>query len=196
MNRVRAGPIDDSFCADNFAHEKVLARFVLGGARKNTSTGLMRSIVCFVVEAARLMPSRSESIMTKVSVAMVSGFVARCRSENDDRPGETAVAITSTIPSASCSQTWNPLMVSMEPGSSNELKKERVKEGVCRRSGSVLLQNHSVIAEEGHSSMQAPQSMHLPASMTAMSSQVMAPSGQTSTHAPHATHSDPLIVTI
>ena len=41
------------------------------------------------------------------------------------------------------------------------------------------------MALEGHSSMQAPQSMHLPASMTAMSSQVIAPSGQTSTHAPH-----------
>ena len=46
--------------------------------------------------------------------------------------------------------------------------------------------HHSVMALEGHSSMQAPQSMHLPASMTAMSSQVIAPSGQTSTHAPHA----------
>ena len=52
------------------------------------------------------------------------------------------------------------------------------------------------MALEGHSSMQAPQSMHLPASMTAMSSQVIAPSGQTSTHAPHATHSEALIVTI
>ena len=52
------------------------------------------------------------------------------------------------------------------------------------------------MALEGHSSMQAPQSMHLPASITAMSSQVIAPSGQTSTHAPHATHSEALTVTI
>ena len=44
--------------------------------------------------------------------------------------------------------------------------------------------------------MQAPQSMHLAASMTAMSSQVMAPSGHTSTQAPQPTHSDSLTVTI
>ena len=55
---------------------------------------------------------------------------------------------------------------------------------------------HSEMALEGHSSMQAPQSTHLPASMTAMSSQVMAFWGQTSTHAPHATHSEALTVTI
>ena len=56
--------------------------------------------------------------------------------------------------------------------------------------------DHSEIALEGHSSMQAPQSTHLPASMTAMSSQVMAFWGQTSTQAPHATHSEALTVTI
>ena len=56
--------------------------------------------------------------------------------------------------------------------------------------------SHSEMALEGHSSMQAPQSMHLSASMTAMSSQVMALSGQTSTHAPHATHSEAFTVTI
>lgn len=44
--------------------------------------------------------------------------------------------------------------------------------------------------------MHAPQSQHLEASITAMSSQVIADSGQTSTHAPHATHSDSLIETI
>ena len=49
---------------------------------------------------------------------------------------------------------------------------------------------------EGHSSMQAPQLEHLEVSMMATSSQVMAFSGQTSTHAPHATHSDVLIVVI
>lgn len=59
-----------------------------------------------------------------------------------------------------------------------------------------MLENHSERADAGHSSMQAPQSMHFEASMTAMSSQEMAPSGQTSTHAPHATHSDALTVTI
>lgn len=58
------------------------------------------------------------------------------------------------------------------------------------------MENHSERADAGHSSMQAPQSMHFEASMTAMSSQEMAPSGQTSTHAPHATHSDALTVTI
>lgn len=49
---------------------------------------------------------------------------------------------------------------------------------------------------EGHSSMQAPQLLHLEASMIATSSQVMAFSGQTSTHAPHATHSEALTVVI
>lgn len=49
--------------------------------------------------------------------------------------------------------------------------------------------DHSEMALAGHSSMQAPQSTHLPASMTAMSSMVMAPSGQTSAHAPQATQS-------
>ena len=49
---------------------------------------------------------------------------------------------------------------------------------------------------EGHSSMQAPQLLHLEVSMIATSSQVMAFSGQTSTHAPHATHSEALIVVI
>ena len=49
---------------------------------------------------------------------------------------------------------------------------------------------------EGHSSMQAPQLEHLEVSMMATSSQVMAFSGQTSTHAPHATHSAVLIVVI
>ena len=61
---------------------------------------------------------------------------------------------------------------------------------------SCLGQNHSEIADEGHSSTQAPQSTHLDASITATSSQVMALWGQTSTHAPHATHSDSLTVTI
>ena len=56
--------------------------------------------------------------------------------------------------------------------------------------------DHSRIALLGHSSIHAPQSTHLDASITAISSQVIAPSGQTSTHAPHATHSDALIETI
>jgi hypothetical protein len=59
-----------------------------------------------------------------------------------------------------------------------------------------FLSDHSLMADEGHSSTQAPQSTHLEASMTATSSQVMALWGQTSTHAPHATHSDSFTVTI
>ena len=70
----------------------------------------------------------------------------------------------------------------------------------CRdAAGGALVDAGSAVAEmqlEGHSSMQAPQLLHLEVSMIATSSQVMAFSGQTSTHAPHATHSEALIVVI
>ncbi len=46
---------------------------------------------------------------------------------------------------------------------------------------------HSVMASDGHASMHAPQSVHFPESMTAMSSTEMAPLGQASAQAPQAT---------
>jgi hypothetical protein len=48
---------------------------------------------------------------------------------------------------------------------------------------------YSVIAPEGHSSTQAPQSTHFVASITAISPTVIASCGHTSAHAPHAVHS-------
>ncbi len=43
------------------------------------------------------------------------------------------------------------------------------------------------MASDGHASMHAPQSVHFPESMTAMSSTEMAPLGQASAQAPQAT---------
>ena len=48
--------------------------------------------------------------------------------------------------------------------------------------------NYNEIASTGHSSTQAPHSVHVSASMTAFSSSVIASTGQTSTHAPQAMH--------
>lgn len=55
---------------------------------------------------------------------------------------------------------------------------------------------YSFIAENEHSSTHNPHSMHFSASMTAMSSTVIAPSGQTSSHAPQAVHSESIMDTI
>lgn len=52
------------------------------------------------------------------------------------------------------------------------------------------------MAEEPHSSTQAPQSEHLDWSMTATSSMVMASEGQTSTQAPQATQFSEMILGI
>jgi hypothetical protein len=76
--------------------------------------------------------------------------------------------------------------------------KSKIKKDVLHKTALTSTKNvqSSVIAPDGHSSTQAPQSTHFDASITAKSPTVIASCGHASAQASHAVHSFVLIIGI